>query len=121
MSLWKDVEQKLIKSGRKWAESPTLLPYRCAELFCEHCGKSLGIHDIVCTNLESLIYCDDCVKSYIKPTPIDIGIATVVEDTGNSVKVEYKDNYYDTMIVEKICYFNKKGRYIKVKGKRFYI
>lgn len=33
--LWKSEEDKLIKSGRKWAECDEYLPYRYAELFCE--------------------------------------------------------------------------------------
>ena len=42
-------------------------------------------------------------------------------DNGNSIQLEYKDNYYTSMVVNKTCYFNKKGRYIKVKGKRYYV
>lgn len=41
--LWGDLENKLNKSGRKWAESSDKLPYRYAELFCEECGVSLGM------------------------------------------------------------------------------
>lgn len=119
--LWKNEEDKLNKSGRKWKESPDYMPYRCAELFCENCGKSLGIHDIVCTNLESTKYCSNCVSKYIKETPIVLESGTVIKDFGSSVELEYTDNYYELLRVNKLCYFNKKGRYIKVKGKRFYI
>lgn len=38
--LWGKVENKLNKSGRKWKESE-YMSYRCAELFCEKCGKSM--------------------------------------------------------------------------------
>lgn len=119
--LWKREEDKLIKSGRKWAECD-FLPYRYAELFCEKCGKSLGKHDIVCTNLQTNMYCDDCVKPYIRKTPFNLTEdVEVVSDDGNTVKVKYKDNYYSEMVVYKVCYFNKKGRCIKVKGKTYYL
>lgn len=119
--LWKSEEDKLIKSGRRWAESQNKMPYRCAELFCEECGKSLGIHDIVCTNLETNMYCSSCVSKYIKNVPIILECGVVIVDWGSGVELEYKNGYYGLMRVRKVCYFNKKGRYIKVKGKRYYI
>ena len=70
--LWKSEEDKLMKSGRKWAECDEYLPYRYAELFCEKCGKSMGKHDIVTTNLQTLMYCQNCVKPYILKTPFDL-------------------------------------------------
>ena len=81
----------------------------------------MGIHDIVCTNLESTMYCAKCVQKYIKDTPRTLPCGTVVEDAGGSVSLEYTDNYYKAMTVSKTCYFNKKGRYVKVKGKRYYV
>ena len=51
--LWEKVENKLNKSGRKWKESE-YMSYRCAELFCEKCGKSMGVQDIICTDLRTL-------------------------------------------------------------------
>lgn len=119
--MWKDEEEKLNKSGRKWKESKGNLSYRYAELFCEKCGVSLGEHDIVCTNLETIMYCDECAKEYIKQSPLNLPCGVVTNDYGNSVNLEYSGNYYKSMTVNKICYFNSKGRYIKVKGKRFYI
>lgn len=121
MSLWESEEKKLNKSGRKWSPSPTYLPYRCAELYCEKCGKSLGIFDIVTTNLEGNMYCSDCVSTYINPVPNVLPCGTIVDDIGNYVTIEYTDNYYKNLQMDKLCYFNKKGRYIKVKGKRYYI
>lgn len=119
--MWKSEEDKLNKSGRKWKPSPDYMPYRCAELFCEECGTSLGVHDIVCTNLESTMYCTNCVQKYIKDTPIILPCGTVVKDYGDSVILEYIGNCYKSMTVEKTCYFNRKGRYVKVKGKRYYV
>ena len=81
----------------------------------------MGIHDIVCTNLESTMYCSDCVQKHIKDTPIILPCGTIREDFGMSVTLEYTNSYYSSMAVDKTCYFNKKGRYIKVKGKRYYI
>lgn len=112
---------KLNKSGRKWKESKEWLPYRAAELFCEECGCSLGMFDIVTTNLESNMYCTKCVKKYIKDVPILLPIGVISEDFGDCVTIEYTNKYYKYISVSKICYFNKKGRYIKVKGKRYYI
>lgn len=119
--LWDYLEQKLIKSGRKWRESPNYSPYRCAELFCEECGVSIGVYDICYTDLETIMYCPNCVKEYIKDTPIILDCGVILNDFGTVVNIEYKDNYYILQRVNKICYFNKKGRYIRVKGKRYYI
>lgn len=117
--MWKSEQEKLNKSGRKWAESD-FLPYRYAELFCEKCGKSVGKHDIVCTNLQTLMYCEDCVKPYVREVPYSIAEdKEVVFDNGNTVRVKYKSGYYAELTVDKICYFNKKGRNIKIKGKTY--
>lgn len=117
--MWKSEQEKLEKSGRKWAESD-FLPYRYAELFCEKCGKSVGKHDIVCTNLQTLMYCADCVKPYVRQVPYSIAEdKEVVFDNGNAVQVKYKGGYYAELVVDKVCYFNKKGRNIKIKGKTY--
>ena len=117
--MWKSEQEKLEKSGRKWAESD-FLPYRYAELFCEKCGKSVGKHDIVCTNLQTLMYCADCVKPYVRQVPYSIAEdKEVVFDNGNTVQVKYKGGYYAELVVDKVCYFNKKGRHIKIKGKTY--
>ena len=117
--MWKSEQEKLEKSGRKWAESD-FLPYRYAELFCEKCGKSVGKHDIVCTNLQTLMYCADCVKPYVREVPYSIAEdIEVVFDNGNTVQVKYKGGYYAELVVDKVCYFNKKGRNIKIKGKTY--
>lgn len=119
--LWEELENKLIKSGRKWDECD-YIPYRCVELFCEKCGKSLGNHDIVCTDLQTLMYCDECVKPYILTVPFDLtNDKEIVFDNGNMVQIKYKNGYYKELVVDKTCYFNKKGRYIKIKGKRYYL
>ena len=119
--LWKSEEDKLIKSGRKWAECD-YIPYRYAELFCEKCGKSIGKRDIVTTDLKTLMYCADCVKPYVKEVPYNLDDnKEIIFDNGNAVQLKYKDGYYHELIVDKICYFNKKGRYIKIKGKTYYL
>lgn len=119
--LWKSLEEKLIKSKRKYEYCPEYISYRFAYLFCEECGKKIGRFDIVDTNLETYVYCDDCATKFIRQTPIKLDCGTVIKDYGNSVDLKYENNYYKEIIVDKVCYFNKKGRYIKVKGKRFYI
>ena len=45
----------------------------------------------------------------------------MVKDFGDSVYLKYKSGGYIEQTVLKDCYFNIKGRYIKVKGKRVYI
>jgi len=119
--LWPSEEIKLIKSGRKWSESD-YMPYRCAVLYCECCGVSLGNHDIVCTNLQSKFFCGKCVQRYRKEPPYQIAEGIdVVFDAGSFVEVKYTGRYYSEMTVAKECYFNHKGRFIKIKGKRFYL
>lgn len=119
--LWEKVENKLNKSGRKWKESE-YMPYRCAELFCEKCGKSMGVQDIICTDLRTLMYCSYCVKPYIRQVPYNLADdKEIFFDNGLTVEIKYKDNYYHDLTCNKICYFNKKGRYIKIKGKTYYL
>ena len=97
------------------------MPYRCAELFCEKCGKSMGVQDIICTDLRTLMYCGDCVKPYLRQVPYNLtDDKEIIFDNGLTVEIKYKDNYYD-LTCDKICYFNKKGRYIKIKGKTYYL
>lgn len=119
--LWEKVENKLNKSGRKWKESE-YMPYRCAELFCEKCGKSIGVQDIICTDLRTLMYCNDCVKPNVRQVPYNLtDDKEIFFDNGLTVEIKYKDNYYHDLTCNKICYFNKKGRYIKIKGKTYYL
>lgn len=121
MSLWKSEEEKLKKSGRKWAESD-YLSYRYAELFCEKCGKSVGRHDMCTTDLRTHMYCDDCVQEYVRSTPFNISDnIEVIADLGSHIRLKYIGGYYSEMVVGKICYFDKKGRFIKIKGKKRYI
>lgn len=124
MPLGKNEKEKLNKSKRKWAPSKDFLPYRCAELFCEKCGKSMGVQDIVTTNLETLMYCDECVKPYIRSTPYTITEGVdAVKDMGFNIIIRYynSDNLIGVRDEHKICYFNSKGRAIKIKGKKYYI
>lgn len=98
------------------------MPYRCAELFCEKCGKSMGVQDIIFTDLRTLMYCSDCVKPYIRQVPYNLADdKEIFFDNGLTVEIKYKDNYYHDLTCNKICYFNKKGRYIKIKGKTYYL
>lgn len=119
--LWPDEERKLIRSGRKWNECD-YMPYRYAELYCECCGVSLGNHDIVCTNLQTNMFCGRCVQQYRREVPFQLAEdIDVVFDAGHYVEVKYTGRYYPEMTVAKECYFNGKGRFIKIKGKRHYL
>ena len=115
------IQEKLNKSGRKWKEGNPL-PYRHAELFCEKCGKSMGVQDIVITDLKTLMYCDICAKPFVRQVPYKISDdIEVTFDNGIIVTVKYTGGYYNELSVDKICYYNKKGRYIKIKGKMYYL
>lgn len=103
--MWKEVEDKLNKSKRRWEYSKDIAPYRCAELFCEKCGTSLGVHDIICTNLETVVYCKECIKQYIKETPIELRYGKIISDNGGSVVLEYSNSYYEKLAVEKNMLF----------------
>ena len=87
----------------------------------QNCGHSLGKKDVLIIDLETVKYCSKCIEKYIKETPFDIPDGTVVKDFGDSVYLKYKSGGYIEQTVLKDCYFNTKGRYIKVKGKRVYI
>lgn len=68
------------------------------------------------------MFCSECVQPYILFTPRHLTEdIEVCDDFGGTVRVKYTDNYYSEMVVFKECYFNKKGRFIKVKGKRHYL
>ena len=113
--MWNDVENKLIKAKRKY------IPIDCrrAELFCVECDVSLGIHDLVYDSHESLKYCNECAKKFIKesPRPLTDNI-TILSDYGNSVIIRYEDIRQEH---NKNCYFNSKGRFIKVKNIRYFV
>ena len=62
------------------------------------------------------------MKPYILTVPFDLtDDKEIVFDNGNMVQIKYKGGYYQELVTDKICYFNKKGRYIKVKGKTYYL
>ena len=68
------------------------------------------------------MYCSECSKDFCKPIPFYIaGNIEVIADYGSTVLLKYKGGYYNELSVKKICYFTKKGRYINVKNKRYYI
>ena len=68
------------------------------------------------------MYCPKCVKPYIRSVPFDLTEnIEVLSDWGNDVTVKYKGGYYDELVTGKICYFNKKGRFIKIKGRTYYL
>lgn len=121
-SLWKNELNKLNKSKRKWMPSTYYMPYRCAELFCENCHTSVGVHDIVTTNLQTNMFCGECVKRYVKQVPYYIeDNLEVTFDNGNAIVLRYHITKTHVRDEDKICYFNSKGRFIKISGKRFYL
>lgn len=92
---------------------------RHAVLYCIECGKRLGEFDMFCDSHEAHKYCCDCVKKFILPTPIVLSEnMSVLSDFGSSVLLRYEKIRQEEI---KQCYFSKKGRFIKVKGKRNYL
>jgi hypothetical protein len=113
--MWSDVEDRLIKANRKYIP----INSRSAELFCVECETSLGIHDMVYFSHESYKYCDKCVKKFAKEVPRCLSDnITVLFDNGNFVTIRYENIRQEH---DKTCYFNSKGRFIKVKNKRYYV
>ncbi len=116
--LWKDIERRLNKSGRKWAYSPDFMSYRSAILFCEDCEAQLGIFDMIRENtLRRNKYCSNCAKRYARKTPYNLSdTVAVIKDVGNGVWIMNRgtEEY-------RICYFGSKGRYIKIRNKRIYL
>lgn len=117
------MEDKLNKAGRTWKPAPPpALPYRHAELFCECCGKSMGVHDICYTDVRTLMYCANCAKVFVRPVPYKlIENIEIVFDNGITVVAKYTGGYYNELQTDKICYYSKKGRFIKIKGKQYYL
>lgn len=114
------VEKKLERHKRTYKTTNIrYLSHRVMELFCEKCGKSLGDDDILVTNLERNRYCADCVKDYIRPTPYELTVGAVIEDRGDMVVVQRDNDKAATM--RRVCYFNTKGRYVVIGGKRYYL
>lgn len=109
---------KLKKAGRKFDICEN---WRHVILYCKGCGVKLGEFDMFYESHESNLYCHDCAKKYEKSVPYEIeGLegSKVVQDNGTFVKVYYAE----PMCYEiKNCYFTKKGRYIKYRGKRWYL
>lgn len=61
-------------------------------------------------------------RMYIRQVPYNLADdKEIVFDNGLTIEIKYKDNYYHDLTCNKICYFNKKGRYIKIKGKTYYL
>jgi len=90
-----------------------------AELFCTKCGKSLGKCELHYTSNECYKYCSICIKTFIKSVPIKLSEdMTILEDSGNSIVLRYENLRQEEY---KQCYFTSKGRYIKIKGKRYYL
>ena len=104
---------KLIHRDDGWTENGY------AELFCIKCDKSLGKCELHYSSHECYKYCPDCVKEFIKLVPIKLSEdMNILEDNGNQVVLRYENIRHEEY---KQCYFSSKGRYINVKGKRYYI
>ena len=112
----KEIRDRLEKAKRKYDVCDN---WRHAVLYCVECGKRLGEFDMFYESHEAYKYCCDCVKNFVLATPIILSeTMSVLKDFGNSVLLRYENIRQEEI---KQCYFSKKGRYIKVKGKRVYL
>lgn len=120
-----EIQEKLKKSNLKWQ----LVEYEDdydpeIELFCIKCGKPSGFYSfnqIKLSDLQELCCCSDCMVEYIKPVPYEFEGGIVIWDNGDMVTMRRKDDRYEFTTVDKQCYFNTKGRFIKIGGKRYHV
>ena len=118
--------EKLTKAGIKFSE--TNPPHdRRAILYCRKCSKPIGEFDVFYDSLDTHYYCKKCIKKYAKETPYKItDNVEVLFDNGATVQIKYTGGFYPEIVVDRICHFNKKGRFITLKrsggkSKRYYI
>lgn len=119
--------EKLVKSGALFSETDP--PHdRNAILYCRKCLEPIGEYDVFYQDLNTVWYCGNCVQKYKKETPYNISNdIKVIIDNGSVVTVKYNDDDNDKLPIftNKICHFNKKGRFIVVKrnnkSKRYYL
>lgn len=116
-SMRHEIVDKLTRAKRKFdaCDDP-----RHAVLYCKKCGKRIGEYDMFLYSQDSLMYCYDCLKLFIKEVPflIEDKNIVVLKDEGRIVKIFYQDSEY---IGWKTCHFNSKGRFITCKGSRIYL
>lgn len=121
-----DIKEKLQNNGREWKD---LDPQsnRKVELLCKRCGDSLGVFDISSMDLKTYMFCSWCVRDFLLPVPYRVAGTysndriEVVADSGNTVKIKYLDGYYPNLEVEKVCYWCRRGRYIKAHQQIHYL
>ena len=117
--------EKLVKYGITFSE--TNPPHdRRAILYCVQCSEPVGEYDVFYDNLDTHRYCKECVKKYIREVPYSItDNIEVLFDNGATVQLKYTGGYYPELVVDRVCHFNKKGRFITIKhgyrSKRYYI
>lgn len=117
--------EKLVKAGIQFSE--TNPPHdRRAILYCRQCCEPVGEYDVLYDSLDTHYYCKKCIKYFIREVPYNItDNIEVLFDNGASVQLKYTGGYYPELVVDRICHFNKKGRFITIKrgyrSKRYYI
>lgn len=118
--------EKLTKAGIQFSE--TNPPHdRRAILYCVQCYEPIGEYDVLYDNLDTHRYCKECIKEFKRTTPYHItDNVEVLFDNGATVQIKYTGGFYPEIVVDRICHFNKKGRFITLKrsggrSKRYYI
>lgn len=117
--------EKLVKAGIQFSE--TNPPHdRRAILYCRKCSDPIGEYDVFYDSLDTHCFCKKCIKDFIRETPYSVtDNIDVLFDNGATVQLKYTGGYYPELVVDRICHFNKKGRFITIKhghrSKRYYI
>lgn len=120
----KEIIRKLSQYIKECHVRPNTTTYTAevyVELFCVKCGRSLGSFDLAAKDLQSIVYCSDCLEKYGKPVLYELGNDTTVLDMGNVICIQKKDGANSKTITWKVCYPDFNGRYITKDGKRYYI
>ena len=117
--------EEYIKDGQRFIKKTDENGNIYIEAYCIKCGGLVGRVERMWTDPKTMRYCHNCVKEFIVEVPFDLTEKIeVVKDMGHDVVLRYHDNgayTYNEMYVEKTCYFNTKGRYVKVQGKTFHL
>lgn len=93
------------------------------DLYCAECGNlAYPAHDSWVKDIDRrYVFCLDCAEKYRVDVPVLFPWGAVVKDNLNTVIVDYGYGTDHNSCYDKDCYFTHKGRYIKVKGKRYWL
>jgi len=93
------------------------------DLYCAECGclAYLKARSWAQDIDRRYVFCEKCGEKYRIETPFELPVGTVIKDKLNTVILAYDYGSDYQANYEKDCYFERKGRYIKIKGKRYFL